>query len=72
MLETLGSVRQWGRHQRLLRGCTDLITLVGRKSRSDMSHLVVKLSCALPCGGSLTMHGGSVDRCVDIGGDVRL
>ena len=37
-----------------------------------MIHLVVKLSCVFPCGGSLTMHGGSVDWCVDIGGDVRL
>lgn len=37
-----------GGYQHLLRGLNDLTSTAGRGLMSNMSHLVVKLSCALP------------------------
>ena len=48
LLESLGSLPQWGRYHHLLRRINDLTFPLGREPITDMSHLVVISSCALP------------------------
>ena len=47
LLEALGPVPQWGRYHHLLHEINDLTSPVGRELITDMSHLVVRTSCAL-------------------------
>ena len=58
LLETLGLLTQWGRYNHLLRGIDNLTSSMGREPISDMYHLVVRSSIALPLGVSVTRAGG--------------
>ena len=51
----------------LLRGINDITSPMGRKSISDMIHLVVILSFALPFDGSMTRDCGMADLWISVG-----
>ena len=58
MLETLGSVHQYGRYHHFLRGVNGLTSPVEMDPISNTSRPVVISSCALFFNGSMTRDGG--------------